>query len=144
MTPASPRDPRLTEVVERMARSVFHRAAGIELVRADVGAVEVSIVAGDQHRNLFGSLHGGIIATLADTAMGLSVLTTLDAGRTQVTTHLDVAFLAAGGSGLVRARGRVVKVGGRASYAEADIVDEHDRLLARAAASFVATDSPSQ
>jgi uncharacterized protein (TIGR00369 family) len=144
MTPASPRDPRVTEVVERMARSAFHREAGIEIVRADVGAVEVSMVAGDRHRNLFGSIHGGAIATLADTAMGLSVLTRLHAGRTQVTTHLDVHFLAAGAAGVLRARGHAVKVGVRASYAEADVVDEHDRLLARAAASFVATDSAAQ
>jgi uncharacterized protein (TIGR00369 family) len=144
MTSASARDPRVTEVVERMARSAFHQAAGIELVRADVGAVEVAMVAGDQHRNLFGSLHGGTIATLADTAMGLSVLTAIDAGRTQVTTHLDVHFLASAVPGLLRARGRAVKVGRRASYAEADVVDERDRLLARAAASFVATDSVAQ
>ena len=58
---------------DRVARSAFHSWVGMELVRAEPGRVEIGLDAADHHLNLQGLLHGGIVATLADTATGLAV-----------------------------------------------------------------------
>ena len=55
--------------------------------------------------NLQGVLHGGMIATLADTAAGLAVRTELTPGRTHVTTSLTVQYLPSGRSGAARGPG---------------------------------------
>jgi uncharacterized protein (TIGR00369 family) len=128
---------RLTEVREGFARSKFHRTfLGAHLERVAPGEVDVSLQVETRHLNLAGTLHGGLIATLADTATGLALRTTLDAGTTSLTSSLSVTFLRPGHPGKVTAMGRVVKRGTRFGYAEADVEDGEGRLLARAAATF--------
>jgi uncharacterized protein (TIGR00369 family) len=125
------------DVRERFARSEFHsRWLALSLERVDTGVVEVAMDVQPHHLNLMGTLHGGMIATLADTATGLALRSTLEEGLTFTTTHLGVTFLAPGCEGRVLARGRVVKTGRRFGYAEADVVDGSGTLLARASATF--------
>ncbi len=128
---------RLAEVRQRFAASAFHRSFfGMTLERVAEGEVDVALEVEDRHRNLLGIVHGGVIATLADTATGLAYRTVLEPGTQHVTTQLSVTYLAAGRGGRILARGKVVKRGRRTGYAEADVVDERDRLLARASALF--------
>lgn len=128
---------RVAEVRERFERSQFHTAfLGLRLDRASEGEVEVSLDVEPRHRNLVGTLHGGMIATLADTATGLAYRTVLEPGTTHVTSSLSVVFLAPGRAGTVTARGTVVRRGARLGYAEADVVDAAGTLLARATATF--------
>ncbi len=128
---------RLAEVRERFAASAFHRSFfGMRLERVAEGEVEVALDVEDRHRNLLGIVHGGVIATLADTATGLAYRTVLEPGTQHVTTQLSVTYLAPGRGGRVLARGRVLKRGRRTGYAEADVLDGEGRLLARAAALF--------
>jgi uncharacterized protein (TIGR00369 family) len=128
---------RVERVRERFARSSFHTSfLGARLGGVEPGAVDVELDVGPNHLNLFGTLHGGLIATLADTATGLAMLTSLDEGMTHVTTSLSVTFLAPGRTGTVTARARVLKCGRRFGYAEADVVGIGGELLARAAATF--------
>lgn len=130
-------DPGVDKVRDRFARSAFHTSfLGARLGEVEPGSVEVQLDVGTDHLNLFGTLHGGLIATLADTATGLAMLTSLDDGMTHVTTSLSVTFLAPARSGTVTARGRVLKRGRRFGYAEADVIDADGALLARAAATF--------
>jgi uncharacterized protein (TIGR00369 family) len=130
-------DRRLAEVRERFAGSPFHAAfLGLRLDRVAEGEVDVSLDLEPRHRNLAGTLHGGMIATLADTATGLAYRTVLEPGTEHVTSTLGVTFLSPGRQGTVTARGRVVRRGRRFGYAEADVVDSDGTLLARATATF--------
>ncbi len=129
--------PGVDDVRERFRRSEFHsRWLALTLERVEVGEVDVAMAVAPHHLNLMGTLHGGMIATLADTATGLALRSTLEPGTAFTTTQLSVIFLAPGGEGRVVARGRVVKSGRRFGYAEADVVDDGGRLLARATATF--------
>jgi uncharacterized protein (TIGR00369 family) len=125
---------RLAEVRERVEASAFHRSFGMTLERVAEGEVDVALVAGREHLNLMGTVHGGVLATLADTATGLAYRTVLEAGMTFTTISLSVTYLSAGRAGRIEARGRVIKRGRRTGYAEADILDDGGRLLARATA----------
>ncbi len=128
---------RLAEVRERFAASAFHRSFfGMTLEHVAEGEVDVALAVEDRHRNLLGIVHGGVIATLADTATGLAYRTVLQPGTQHVTAQLNVTYLAPARGGRVLARGRVVKRGRRTGYAEADVLDEEGRLLARASALF--------
>ena len=134
---------RLAEVREGFARSEFHRTfLGAQLERVAPGEVDVSLVVETRHLNLAGTLHGGLIATLADTATGLAFRTTLQMGTTFLTSSLSVTFLRPGRPGTVTGKGRVVKRGTRFGYAEADVEDGEGRLLARAAATFTVMPEP--
>ena len=137
---------RLAEVRERVARSGFHTDFfGMRVERVAEGEVDVALDLEPHHLNLLGIAHGGVIATLADTATGLAYRTVLEPGTQHVTTHLSVTYLAPGREGTLVARGCVVKHGKRTGYAEADVVDGEGRLLARASALFAITpETPTQ
>ena len=140
-----PSDGGIEDVRERFARSEFHtRWLALTLDRVDVGQVDVAMDVQPHHLNLMGTLHGGMIATLADTATGLALRSTLEDGFTFTTTQLGVTFLSPGREGRVVARGRVVKSGRRFGYAEADVVGSDGRLLARATATFAVLPEPDQ
>src|SRR3712207_5484600 len=91
--PRRPRRPvmgdRLDEIRERFTRSEFHTTwLGLRLVRLDAGAADVALDVEPKHRNLMGTLHGGMISTLADTATGVAMGSTLDDDETWTTTSL--------------------------------------------------------
>jgi uncharacterized protein (TIGR00369 family) len=117
---------------DRLQGSEFYRWAGVELIDASPGHVEIAFEAGPHHLNLQGLVHGGILTTLADTAMGLAVRTVLQPGRRHVTVQLGVEFLSPGRPGKIVARGRSVKIGSQLGFAEADVTDPSGRLLAKA------------
>lgn len=119
--------------------SGFYRWAGVELVDASAGRVEIGFEAGPEHLNLQGLVHGGILATLADSAMGLAVRTMLEPGRRHVTVQLGVEFLSPGRPGRIVAHGRSVKVASQIGFAEADVVDPGGRMLARARSTLSVT-----
>lgn len=125
-------DALIEELRDRLQGSEFYRWAGVELVDASPGRVEIAFEAGTHHLNLQGLVHGGLLATLADTAMGLAVRTVLQPDRRHVTVQFGVEFLSPGRPGKIVAGGRSVKVGSRLGFAEADVTDADGRLLAKA------------
>lgn len=129
-------DEIIADLRQRIAASEFHDWIGMELLDARSGEVDVSLDVEPRHLNLQGLLHGGMIATLADTATGLAVRTKLEPGTRHLTVQLDVQFLSAGRPGRIVAHGRVVRAGRQIAHAEADIVDTEGTLLARAQSTF--------
>src|SRR4051812_13222489 len=82
----------LTDMTKGTAMT-FQEAVGVD-VRVDGDVAVVTLVAGERHLNGHGSVHGGVIATLADIAMGavLNAHTPADAGPVTVslvTTYLE-------------------------------------------------------
>ena len=135
----------ITSLRDRLQDSEFYRWAGVEVIDASPGVVEVAFEANSQHLNLQGLVHGGILATLADTAMGLAVRTVLEPGRRHVTVQLGIEYLSPGRPGRITARGRSVKIGTQLGFAEADVMNADGRLLARAHSTLsVTTEKPRQ
>jgi uncharacterized protein (TIGR00369 family) len=94
--------------------------------------------------NPLGVLHGGIAATLLDSAMGCAVHTTLPAGMVYTSLDISVRYIRAGavdGSRL-RAEGRVVHRGRKIRTAEASLTDEHGKLLATATSTLMVMPAP--
>lgn len=87
-----------------------------------------------RHYNPIGSVHGGVFATLLDSACGCAVHSTLAAGEGYTSLDLTVKFLRAVtvDSGRLRAVGVVLQRGRRTALAEAKLYDGRDRLVAYA------------
>lgn len=96
--------------------------------------------------NPLGMLHGGIAATLLDSAMACAVHTTLPAGMVYTSLDISVRYIRAGSvdSGELRAEGRVVHRGRKIRTAEATLTDEQGRLLATATSSVMIMAAPSR
>lgn len=105
---------------------------GMRLVAAGDGEAVWELEAGERHWNPMGTLHGGVLCDLADAAMGVAYASTLAEGETFTTVELKINFLKAIRTGLLTARGRVVKGGRTLGLVECDVVDETGALVARA------------
>lgn len=82
--------------------------------------------------NPIGSVHGGVMATLLDSATGCAVHTRLPAGRAYTSLDISVRFLrpVTAGTGRVTCTGEVLTMGRRTALAEARLTDGAGRLLA--------------
>ncbi|MEO6022258.1 MAG: PaaI family thioesterase [Burkholderiales bacterium] len=87
-----------------------------------------------EHYNPIGTVHGGWIATLLDSAVGCAVHSTLPAGKAYTTLELKVNYVKAVSEkvSLVRAVGKVIHVGGRVATAEGRLVGPDGTLYAHA------------
>ncbi len=132
----------LEALKERIRTSPFHQWAGMDLVSVGDGRAEVSIRLEPQHFNPQGIVHGGIIAAVADTSIGLALRSMLKAGFTHRTAQLNVHFLAKGEGDLLLGMGRSIHLGQRMGYGEAEVADGQGRLLARATATFIVLPAP--
>jgi uncharacterized protein (TIGR00369 family) len=100
------------------------------------GAVQIGLRAGPAHANSRGFVHGGLIAALADNAMGLSCGLQLEPGANLVTVGLAVDFIAAAHQGeWLEIRPVVLKAGRSLAFCTAT-VHADERLCARANATF--------
>ncbi|MEU6141862.1 PaaI family thioesterase [Streptomyces sp. NPDC047081] len=107
---------------------------GMDLDEVDHGHAVFSLTPGEEHYNPIGSVHGGIYATMLDSAAGCAVQSTLPQGMGYTSLDLAVKFLrpVTADMGKVRAVGSVLSSGRRTALAEARLLDESDRLLAHA------------
>jgi uncharacterized protein (TIGR00369 family) len=136
-------DPRhLEELTQRIRSSPFHRWAGIDLVRVGGGEAELTMDLEEHHFNPQGIVHGGIIAALADTSIGLALRSALVPGSTHRTAQLNVHFLAKGEGSRLVGRGRTLHMGSRMGYGEGEVLDRAGKLLARATATFIILPAP--
>lgn len=103
----------------------------------EVGAIHCSLDPEHRHYNPLGSVHGGVLATLLDTAAACSVHSTLAAGELYTSMDLTVKFLrpATVDSGRLTATGRVIQRGRRTALAEAQVHDAAGKLVAHATSS---------
>ncbi len=115
---------------------------GFELV--DEARVAFTMRAKEFHYNPIGSVHGGVIATLLDSAVGCAVHSTLPAGWGYTSLDLTTKYLrpATVDSGLLRAEGTVISRGRTTALGEARLFDERGRLLAYASSSCLLFEIP--
>ncbi|MBB3085321.1 PaaI family thioesterase [Geodermatophilus sabuli] len=113
----------------------FAERLGAEVTTADDGSARIGFDAHDEHLNPAGTLHGGVLATLVDTAMGQAVRTTTGEGEVPATSQLTVTYLRPGRPGPLTVTARVRTRGEHLTVCEAD-VEQEGRALAHAVATF--------
>ncbi len=107
---------------------------GFELVEVDEGRAVFTCIPGEHHYNPIGSVHGGLVSTLIDSATGCAVHTTLPKGTGYSTVNLSVDMLRpiTDATGGLRIEGNVVHRGSRIAIASAEVIGETDgKIYAR-------------
>lgn len=122
--------------------SAFYRWFGMELGSVEPGVVTLRLALADHHVNIQGLAHGGVLATLADAAMGLAVRSAVEPGRRHVTVAMDVHYLRPVVRDTVSATGRAVRIGRELAFAEAEVADGRGRPLVRASGTYSVSRPP--
>jgi uncharacterized protein (TIGR00369 family) len=109
---------------------------GREIVSVDTesGEVRLRFLADRQFSNRHGTVQGGMLAAMLDSATGNAVIANLPSDRTAVTTRLDTTFVKPAALGPLTATARLVKLDDRSASAEAELIDGSGEVVARARA----------
>jgi uncharacterized protein (TIGR00369 family) len=108
------------------------RMLGMRFDEVEHGRMVISVETRPDFANPLGTVHGGIAATLLDSAMGCAVHTTLPAGVSYTTVELKVNYIRAARTNgqTLTATGAVIHSGRRIATAEGKVLDEHGKLIA--------------
>ena len=105
---------------------------GYDVVDADKGFVVIALDPTGAHLNPWGTVHGGLTATLLDSCMGLAVQSMLEKGFGSTTLEFKISLVRAITleTGRIRAEGKILNCGKRVGTAEGRVTDAAGRLLA--------------
>jgi uncharacterized protein (TIGR00369 family) len=112
--------------------NMIAKTLGYDIIEAEKGRVVVAVEPSEDHLNPYGTVHGGLTATLLDTCMGLAVQSTLDKGFGQTTVEFKISLIRpiTPETGRIKAEGIVLNIGRRIGTAEGRLTDGKGRLLA--------------
>jgi uncharacterized protein (TIGR00369 family) len=107
---------------------------GMWIEELSEGHVVFAVEPAEYHYNPIGTVHGGLAATLLDSALGCAIHSTLPAGIGYTTLQLNVNYLRpiTDRTGIVYSTGNVIQVGGRVATAEGRLTDTDGKLYAHA------------
>ena len=105
----------------------FMKEIGLRITEISDGSVTAFLKVTEKHSNPIGSIHGGLLFTVADTVGGVTAATK---GRMVTTANGGINYLRAGKVGdELTARGRVIKSGRLLCVVQVDIFNQNDEML---------------
>ena len=112
------------------------RQFGFRLENAEAGRAKLRMKVQPRHMQIHGVVHGGVLASLADTAGGLALYLSLPRGSRAATVEMKINFLEPVHSGTVFAQARILRQGKYLAVVECDLTDDGSRMVAKALMTF--------
>ncbi|MEP6706571.1 MAG: PaaI family thioesterase [Pyrinomonadaceae bacterium] len=121
-------------VAGELPRPPIGALMNFEITELSEGRAVFTVEPAEYHYNPIGVVHGGLAATLLDSAMGCAVHSTLPAGGGYTTLEIKVNYIRpmTAETGRVRCEAKLIHLGGRTATAEGRVVDESGKLYAHA------------
>jgi uncharacterized protein (TIGR00369 family) len=126
------------ERVEQAIRAVpFAKFLGIELESIEPGRATMSLQIREELKQNVGVVHGGVVASLIDSATAFAILPLLKDDERTTTVDLTISYLRPLIDGRISATARVVREGGRIVVLSAELHDETGNLAATALSTYI-------
>lgn len=131
----------ITEEQRQRAADVLHnnlfaKMIGMRLVEMKANEATIQIEMRDELRQPHGLLHGGVTATLIDTAMAFAVITVLGENEVASTVDLTVHYLRPHTEGAFSSTAKIVRSGKRLIFVSAEVVNEQGKQIATAISTY--------
>lgn len=124
-------------LVHSIKESPFYNLLGLELEAAALGEVTIGAVTENKHTNPLGLIHGGVVMTIADAAMGNAIRSL---GIKGVTIDCSTSYPASAPMGTeIKAIGKVLRAGRNLIFAEAQVY-AGEKLIGHSKATFYRTE----
>ena len=115
----------------------FARLLGIEVDSVEPGHAVLSMQLRHEHMRNNAIAHGGVIATLIDSAMAIAIMALLEENEHTVTVDLTIHYLRPVPEGSAKASARVVRAGRRVVTVSAELFDAEGKLAATAISTYL-------
>jgi len=124
------------ELEFRLEKTGLLRYLGVELALAKRGRVVLRFRVRSVHLQAYRVVHGGVTATLADTAGGLATYMSVPQGTRVATVEMKINFLEPIERGMVTADARVLRCGRNFAVVDCEVRDSAGRLAGKALMTF--------
>ncbi|MDI6874801.1 MAG: PaaI family thioesterase [Actinomycetota bacterium] len=118
------------KMVALLNGSPYYRHLGMEVVETGEGLARLRLVVKDEHKNLYGILHGGVLASLLDSTCSIAVGTLLSPGEAAVTLDQRINFVSNVREGVLYTEGRALHKGRYTGVGYGEVRDEEGNLVA--------------
>ncbi|MBA3767526.1 MAG: PaaI family thioesterase [Acidobacteria bacterium] len=125
---------RLREIIKTIP---FVQLLGLELEEIERGAATLRLELRDELMRNGSITHGGVIASLIDTASAFAVMSQLEPGKSTTTIDLTIQYLRPLIKGVARAHARVLRAGRRVAVVSVDVTNDAEVLAATALTSYL-------
>ena len=122
----------------------FAETCDIWPIEVEYGRAVFEVTPSQRFLNPLGTVHGGWISTLLDSAMGSAVHSTLKPGHGYTTIDMTVSFVRSvmPSSGKLICEGKIIHSGGRIAAAEGRVTDAAGKLMAHGTETCLILKSP--
>lgn len=117
-------------VIKVVNQGPFFQHLSMSITDLGVGYSHVVLDLQNQHLNPFGGVHGGVYASVIDTATYWAVYCQCDEDAGLISIDLKIDYLSAVNNGRLKIKGRSIKVGKTMCLAEAFAADEEGKWIA--------------
>jgi uncharacterized protein (TIGR00369 family) len=115
----------------------FLKLLGIEVESVGPGTATLVVPVREELMRNDGIIHGGVMASLIDSAFAFAIIPILDDGERTVTVDLTIHYLRPVSSGVAKATARIVRLGRRVITVSAELFDENEKLAATALSTYL-------
>ncbi len=128
----------IEELKITVKNSPYPKHMSMELDQIEIDGATIMIDLADNHLQPFGIVHGGVIATIIDTATFWAAFLRLPEDTGLVNVDLKLNYLAPAINGRLIATATCMRPGKSISYSEAKVVDDNDTLIAHGTSTLMA------
>ncbi|MGD9279580.1 MAG: PaaI family thioesterase [Desulfobacterales bacterium] len=138
MTMKRPNPEYIKQMREIVSTCPYFELLSMKLVDMGIGYSLLEIDLTQKHLQPFGMVHGGVFSSIIDAAAFWAVYPGIeDPAAGMTTVDLKLNYLAPATSGKLIARGRQIKVGRTLGYAEAQVVNQDEKILAHGTSTVI-------
>lgn len=134
----SPNPAYLEALKDSVRHAPYPQLIGMTLAEIGYDSCRIELELRQDHLQPFGIVHGGVLATLIDTATFWAGFLRLPEDAGMVNVDLKLNYLKAASRGRLRAEGRCLRAGRVISYTEASVLDEAGELVAHGTSTLMA------
>ncbi len=120
-----------------MNRAPYFRLLGMEVVELAEGYARIIVPVEDKLNSMLGVLHGGVLSSLADSAVAMALRTVIQPDEKPLTVEMNINYLGPVQGEQVTAEARIISRGRTIAVGDVDIKDGAGRLVARSRATYM-------
>jgi uncharacterized protein (TIGR00369 family) len=130
-------DSQQKRVEQAISAVPFAKFLGIQLESIEPGGATMSLQVREELKQNAGVVHGGVVASLIDSATAFAILPLLKDNERTTTVDLTISYLRPLVNGKISATAKVVREGGRIVVLSAELHDDQGNLSATALSTYI-------
>jgi uncharacterized protein (TIGR00369 family) len=129
----------LEQVRTAASNSPYYRLLGMEVTEIKKRESRIQMPFKEQLTHPYGIVHGGAIASLADSAVAMALITLVGPKERITTIEFKINFFTSIRRGKLTAHAKIIHKGSRTAVGDVEVVNEEGKLVAKVTATYIIT-----